>query len=433
MDNRKILKVLNDNDFEFLKGQKTENYFQFMSHMEYDIKKEEMEGLRLDATGYCPGLAKKLGEDYLKDYIVITSINQRDDIIVRDDRSYLRPLINYIYTPEKPLFDLIHDITLKEVLIGKMSCYYDRIRRSLFVEVDLETPGQSISRIREIVKEISSLRSDPYRMLSKSRTERLKKLIKEPCDISEKFPTLDIIRIPEGKVLPVRREMFCFRETDKNGDVYYFAGKRNMVIYFSRVKPNVYMGNDVDIFLSGTNTDQVLNVLFRHGYIGFREDLTNNTLEEIARNSIEATVTTSSFYSDIGVDPGATAGQVKARVEEYKNIRNKVTKNENQNNMLFRELDVTTKRDLVEARKNRREIMELLSKLEPENYIKMYMYDPGRFKNQFTEATDDEKQSMLSRVISYTERTQKYNLPLNTWLAEYHFKTCKEAGIRFVV
>ena len=433
MENKRILKVLNDNDFEPLKGQKVENYHQFLTHMKYDVKKEELQDLRLDATGYCPSLGKKLGEDYIKDYIIITSINQRDDVIIRDDRSYLRPLINYIYS-QKEIFDLIHDITLKEVLIGKLSCYYDRLRRSLFVEVDLETPGKSIGRLREITAEISSLKSDPYRMLSKSRSMRLYNLVKKPYDISEIFPTLDFIRIPEKKVLPVRRELFCLRESSKNGDVYYFAGKRNMVIYFTRVKPDVYMGNEVDIFLNGSNNiEQVLNVLFRHGYIGFKEDLTNMKLEEIARNSIESTVTTSSFYTDITPDASVTAGQVKSRVEEYKAIRNRITRDEKQNNMLFRELDIITKKELIEAKKNRREVREILSKLEPENYIKMYMYDPRKFKEKFSEGNEDEKQVMLSKVLSYTERTGKYNLPLDTWLAEYHFKTCKEAGIRFVV
>ncbi len=432
MSNKIDFKVLKDEDFELIKGQKADNYLQFLSHTGTTATREDIEGLRMDATGYSPDLAKKFGEDYLKGHIVFTTVNQRDDIILRDDYSCLRHLINFIYADQE-FFNLINDITLKEVLMGKISCYYDRLNRKLFIELDLETPGKSVKRIKEIKQEIGTLKTDPYRMLSKTRTEKLKKLVTEPYDISQKYPTLDLIRIPERNILPVRKPVECMRESIQEGDVYYLISHRSIVIYFTTIKPSIYPGDDADIFLNGTNKNQVLNVLFRHGYIGFKDDLTNTKLEQIAREAIMSTITTSSFFSGLEAETEITPGQVKAKAEEYKVIRNKITKDLNQNNLLFRDLDYSVKKDLVEAKKNRMDIQEILSKLEPENLIKMYLYDTRRFKKHFSAARDEEKNSVLSKIISWIKQTNQFNLIANTWLAENYFKICKETGIRFVV
>ncbi|HPZ09892.1 MAG TPA: hypothetical protein PL110_17505 [Candidatus Eremiobacteraeota bacterium] len=432
MTNKIGIKVLKDDDFELLKGQKIENYLQFLSCEGYNIKREELEGLRMDATGFSPDLAKQLGEDYLHGYIVITTVNQRDDVIIRDDYSCLRPFINFIYSNSE-VFNLINDITLKEVLIGKLTCYYDRMFRRLFVELNLDTPGKSIRRIREIKKEIATLRADPYRMLSKARTEKLKKIAVEPYDLSQRFPTLDLVRIPEGNLLPLRKQVECLREAKPEGDVFYFVGQRNIIIYFSNVKPSVYLGDDVDIFLQGNNRNQILNILFRHGFIGFKEDLTNTKLEEIARESIISTITTSSFLTGLETETEIPAVQITAKLNEYKVIRNKITKDINQNNILFRDLDFAIKKDLVEPKRNRIDIQELLSKIEPENLIKMYLHDNRRFKQHFSSARDEEKVSILGKLISYLRQSNQSNLIVNTWLAENHFKICKECGIRFVM
>jgi hypothetical protein len=432
MVNKIELKVLKDEDFELIKGQKIENYLQFLSHTGTTATREDVEGLRMDATGYSPDLAKKFGEDYLKGHVVITTVNQRDDVIIRDDYSCLRHLINFIYA-DPDFFNLINDVTLKEVLMGKVSCYYDRLNRKLFIELDLETPGKSVKRIKEIKQEIGTLRSDPYRMMSKSRTEKLKKLVTEPYDISQKYPTLELIRIPDRNILPVRKPIECMREAIADGDIYYLVSHRNIVIYFTTVKPSIYPGDDADIFLNGTNKNQVLNVLFRHSYIGFKEDLTNTRLEQIARESIMSTITTSSFSSDIDTETEVPQSQIRAKMEEYKLIRNKVTKDLNQNNMLFRDLDYQVKKDLIEAKKNRMDIQELLSKLEPENLIKMYLHDNRRFKQHFSSARDEEKISILSKIISFVKQSLQFNQIVNTWLAENYFKICKETGIRFVV
>ncbi len=425
-------KVLKDEDFELIKGQKIDNYLQFLSHIGTNATREDIEGLRMDATGYSPDLAKKFGDDYLKGHVVITTVNQRDDVILRDDYSCLRHLINFIYADQE-FFNLINDITLKEVLMGKISCYYDRLNRKLFIELDLETPGKSVKRIKEIKQEIGTIKTDPYRMLSKTRTEKLKKLVAEPYDISQKYPTLDLIRIPERNILPVRKPVECMRESIPEGDVYYLVSQRSIVIYFTTIKPSIYLGDDADIFLNGTNKNQVLNVLFRHGYIGFKEDLTNTKLEQIAREAIISTITTSSFFSGLEAETEIPQSQVKAKAEEYKVIRNKITKDLNQNNILFRDLDYSVKKDLIEAKKNRMDIQEILSKLEPENLIKMYLYDTRRFKKHFSSAKDEEKNSILSKIISWIKKTNQSNQIVNTWLAENYFKICKETGIRFVV
>ncbi|MEQ8192052.1 MAG: hypothetical protein ABRQ39_29065, partial [Candidatus Eremiobacterota bacterium] len=338
MSNKIDFKVLKDEDFELIKGQKTDNYLQFLSHTGINATEEDIEGFRMDATGYSPDLAKKFGEDYLKGHIVFTTVNQRDDVILRDDYSCLRHLINFIYADQE-FFNLINDITLKEVLMGKISCYYDRLNRKLFIELDLETPGKSVKRIKEIKQEIGTLKTDPYRMLSKARTEKLKKLVSEPYDISQKYPTLELIRIPERNILPVRKPVECMREAIPEGDVYYLVGQRSIVIYFTTVKPSIYLGDDADIFLNGNNKNQVLNVLFRHGYIGFKEDLTNTKLEQIASEAIISTITTSSFFSGLEAETEIPPSQIKAKAEEYKVIRNKITKDLNQNNLLFRDLD----------------------------------------------------------------------------------------------
>ncbi|MEQ8168189.1 MAG: hypothetical protein ABRQ38_04780 [Candidatus Eremiobacterota bacterium] len=432
MSDKIDFKVLKDEDFELIKGQKADNYLQFLSHTGTTATREDIEGLRMDATGYSPDLAKKFGEDYLKGHIVFTTVNQRDDIILRDDYSCLRHLINFIYADQE-FFNLINDITLKEVLMGKISCYYDRLNRKLFIELDLETPGKSVKRIKEIKQEIGTLKTDPYRMLSKTRTEKLKKLVTEPYDISQKYPTLDLIRIPERNILPVRKPVECMRESIPEGDVYYLISQRSIVIYFTTIKPSIYPGDDADIFLNGTNKNQVLNILFRHGYIGFKEDLTNTKLEQIAREAIMSTITTSSFFSGLEAETEITPGQIKAKAEEYKVIRNKITKDLNQNNLLFRDLDYSVKKDLIEAKKNRMDIQEILSKLEPENLIKMYLYDTRRFKKHFNSARDEEKNSILSKLISWVKQTNQFNLIVNTWLAENYFKVCKETGIRFVI
>jgi len=425
-------KVLKDEDFELIKGQKIDNYLQFLSHIGTNATREDIEGLRMDATGYSPDLAKKFGDDYLKGHVVITTVNQRDDVILRDDYSCLRHLINFIYADQE-FFNLINDITLKEVLMGKISCYYDRLNRKLFIELDLETPGKSVKRIKEIKQEIGTIKTDPYRMLSKTRTEKLKKLVAEPYDISQKYPTLDLIRIPERNILPVRKPVECMRESIPEGDVYYLVSQRSIVIYFTTIKPSIYLGDDADIFLNGTNKNQVLNVLFRHGYIGFKEDLTNTKLEQIAREAIISTITTSSFFSGLEAETEIPQSQIKAKAEEYKVIRNKITKDSNQNNILFRDLDYSVKKDLIEAKKNRMDIQEILSKLEPENLIKMYLYDTRRFKKHFSSAKDEEKNSILSKIISWIKKTNQSNQIVNTWLAENYFKICKETGIRFVV
>ena len=432
MSNKIDFKVLKDGDFELIKGQKADNYLQFLSHTGTTATREDIEGLRMDATGYSPDLAKKFGEDYLKGHIVFTTVNQRDDVILRDDYSCLRHLINFIYADQE-FFNLINDITLKEVLMGKISCYYDRLNRKLFIELDLETPGKSVKRIKEIKQEIGTLKTDPYRMLSKARTEKLKKLVTEPYDISQKYPTLELIRIPERNILPVRKPVECMREAIPEGDVYYLVSQRSIVIYFTTIKPSIYLGDDADIFLNGNNKNQVLNVLFRHGYIGFKEDLTNTKLEQIAREAIISTITTSSFFSGLEAETEIPQSQVKAKAEEYKVIRNKITKDLNQNNLLFRDLDYSVKKDLIEAKKNRMDIQEILSKLEPENLIKMYLYDTRRFKKHFTSARDEEKNSILSKLISWVKQTNQFNLIVNTWLAENYFKVCKETGIRFVI
>ena len=270
-------------------------------------------------------------------------------------------------------------------------------------------------------------------MLSKTRTEKLKKLVAEPYDISQKYPTLDLIRIPERNILPVRKPVECMRESIPEGDVYYLVSQRSIVIYFTTIKPSIYLGDDADIFLNGTNKNQVLNVLFRHGYIGFKEDLTNTKLEQIAREAIISTITTSSFFSGLEAETEIPQSQVKAKAEEYKVIRNKITKDLNQNNILFRDLDYSVKKDLIEAKKNRMDIQEILSKLEPENLIKMYLYDTRRFKKHFSSAKDEEKNSILSKIISWIKKTNQSKQIVNTWLAENYFKICKETGIRFVV
>jgi hypothetical protein len=432
MANKIELKVLKDQDFELIKGQKLDNYLQFLSYIGTNAAGEDIEGLRMDATGYSPDLAKKFGEDYLKGHVVITTVNQRDDVIIRDDYSCLRHLINFIYADQE-FFNLINDITLKEVLIGKISCYYDRLNRKLFIELDLETPGKSVKRIKEIKQEIGTIKTAPYKMLSKTRTEKLKKLVTEPYDISQKYPTLELIRIPERNILPVRKPVECMRESIPDGDVYYLVSHRSIVIYFTTVKPSIYPGDDADIFLNGTNKNQVLNVLFRHGYIGFKEDLTNTKLEQIAREAIISTITTSSFFSGLEAETEISSSQVKAKAEEYKVIRNRVTKDLNQNNLLFRDLDYSVKKDLIEAKKNRMDIQEILSKLEPENLIKMYLHDTRRFKKHFSSAKDEEKISILSKIISWVKQTNQFNQIANTWLAENYFKICKERGIRFVV
>jgi hypothetical protein len=340
------------------------------------------------------------------------------------------PLVNFIYSRQE-IFDLINDITLKEVIVGKYSCQYDRKFRKLIVELYLETPGNSIKRLTDIKHEINTLRSDPYRMLSRSRNEKLKKLIEEPYNISEKFPSIEILRLPENNLFPLKKQIECFRESGKDGDIYYFVGQRNIVIYFSPVKPSVYLGDDVDIFLHGENKEQVLNILFRHGYIGFKDDLTNTALESIAWTSILGG-TTSTFLPDL-YNIEVSQAQIKTKVTEYQKIRNRVTNDNTQNNIIFRELDFLYKKDLIEPKQHRREIQEILSKIEPDNPIKMYLYDGRRFKHQFNSAKDDEKKGILYKIACFTNRTQKHNLIVNTWLAEHHFKICKEAGVRFVV
>lgn len=401
----------------------------------------------VDIEGFSMAIAKKLGNNYLRNNFILVSTKQIECDSIRDSHfsKYAKhnqqqhavqsAVIRKIFNIHR---NTIEQILMGEALIGivnqkDLSLMIDNPESLFNIEIVFDTPNNAISKLKNIRKDERILLENEDKL--KDRVF-LKNLLQNIEDVSAEHGSLD--RIPDkeinlkekvyfnklhlnkvnGKMPSI--DIYCLRSTDGVMIFVYFF--TDSTLLFNDEKEN-YINDDL-IILNGKDIES-LNVLMELGMVGYNpylglERAANMILRnrKEKRENINGTEQKNRFDLDRDEKIPERAKELLTAVELL--VDNKRDKDFFIN---LGQIKIYMAYPLIQN-----DILyELLTRMENDEYKSCYM-DTEKFLQTVSNMNDEQLREFVEKILDSLEFIEENNTMVNMWLME---NVCNDLGIKF--
>ena len=238
----------------------------------------------VDIEGFSIEIAKKLGNNYLRNNFILVSTKQIECDSIRDNKQ--QNAVNKQQNAVIRKIFNIHRNTIEQILIGEaligivnqkdLSLMIDNPESLFNIEIVFDTPNNAISKLKNIRKDERKLLEDSEKLKDRSF---LKNLLQNIEGVSAEHGSLD--RIPDKEINLNEKvdfnklhlngiDIYCLRSSDgTNIFVYFFTDN---TLQYGQLKSHnddeeSYMKDDL-VILNGKDIES-LNVLIELGMVGY--------------------------------------------------------------------------------------------------------------------------------------------------------------------
>lgn len=372
----------------------------------------------IDTEGFSIEMAKKLGNNYLKNSCILVSTRQEECDSIRGGHRK-NTIIRKIFNTNR---NMIEQLLMGEAIVGtEKQKDLDTIifnPDSLFnIEMTFDTPNNAVSKLKNIRKDERILLESSGKLKDR---EFLKSLLYNIEDVSTYHGSLD--RIPDKEIHIKEKTNFNKLRID-DIDIYCLKPKENTIIliYFSDNDREIYMNDDI-IILNGKNTES-LRILIELGIVGYSTYL---GLERAAsmtlryRKGRKEKIETKEKIENL---------DIPERAKELLSTVGLLIEN-NRNKDFFINLD-HNKMYMVYPLIQNDILYELLTRMENNDYKSYYM-DTEKFISTVSNMENEKVGDFLMKILDSLEFVEENNTMVNLWLRENKKDICDNLGIKFV-
>lgn len=408
--------------------------------------------IHVDIEGFSIEIAKKLGNNYLKNSCVLVSTKQIECDSIRD--SYFSKHVRKIFNTNR---NTIEPILTGEAIIGMvnqkdLNILIDNPESLFNIEIIFDTPNNAISKLKNIRKDENILLENDEKLKDRSFLENLLQNIE---DISTEHGSLD--RIPDKDINLKEKvdfnklhidgvndkmssiDIYCLKSTNGTNIFVYFVNHGTLSsndnpILFNGDEEN-YMKDDL-IILNGKDIES-LNVLMELGMVGNNpyiglERAANMILRNRTKNSRKNINRPEQYIFGLDKDENIPEKAkelltaIKLLVENKKD-KDLVRRIRNNPFINLGQIKIYMTYPLVQN-----EILyELLTRMENDEYKSCYM-DTERFLQTVSSMDDEQLREFMEKILDSLEFIEENNTVANTWLMENRKNVCKNLDIKFV-
>ncbi len=435
----------------------------------------------VDIEGFSMAIAKKLGNNYLRNNFILVSTKQIECDSIRDSHfskyaKHRQQLIRKIFNIHR---NTIEQILMGEALIGivnqkDLSLMIDNPESLFNIEIVFDTPNNAISKLKNIRKDERILLENEDKL--KDRVF-LKNLLQNIEGVSAEHGSLD--RIPDKEINLKEKvyfnklhlngiDIYCLRFADEapNIFVYFFTDSTllfkqsvNHTKQFSATevvnqlqkqlsakadnmqlitpadhclklitndeKEN-YMKDDL-IILNGKYIES-LNVLMELGMVGYNPYLgLERAVNMILRNRKEKKENINGVEQKNRFDLGRDE-KIPERAKELLVAIELLVENKRDKDFFINlgQIKIYMTYPLIQN-----EILyELLTRMENDEYKSCYM-DTEKFIKTVSNMNDEQLREFIEKILDSLEFREENNTMVNIWLMENRKNVCDELGIKF--
>lgn len=249
-----------------LKGD-LEKYKEALKAIGYDkVDLSPLKEIEVDKMGYSPTVAEILGRDYLKDYFIIISPEQKELDLLNPAYSFSNDLLEKTY---RSLGDLIEFFSKKEVLFAKMDVQPRPKFKGFRVGVEMNTPTNSVRRLMKLKKSVESV--DEEKLLN---DDYLKNIVEEANDLRKTYENIADMCSWNNELVHESTELF---KMETEGYTAYFlpaSDKKLVCVYFGK-RP------DFDCTaVDGSKKEKVLSLLVDLELVSIDRELAEKIMDE---------------------------------------------------------------------------------------------------------------------------------------------------------
>lgn len=405
-----------------LNGNSKENILNFM--------KEQLklsDEICVDIEGFSMTIAKKLGNNYIRNSCVLVSTKQMECDSIRD--SYFSKYIRKVFNIHR---NTIEQILTGEALIGivnqkDLSLMIDNPESLFNIEIVFDTPNNAISKLKNIRKDERILLENGHKIKDRAF---LKNLLQNIEDVSAEHGSLD--RIPDKEInLKEKVDFNKLRLDAINGipsiDIYCLRSTdgANIFVYFCDDEKEIYMKDNL-IILNGKDIES-LNILMELGMVGYNPYLgLERAVNMILRNRKENPIIKENPIENIN---GEEHEKIPERAKELLAAVELLVENERDKDFFINlgQIKMYMTYPLIQN-----EILyELLTRMENDEYKSCYM-DTEKFIHTVSSMNEEQLREFIEKILDSLEFREENNRMANIWLMENRQNVCNDLGIKFV-
>jgi hypothetical protein len=408
--------------------------------------------IHVDIEGFSIEIAKKLGNNYLRNNCILVSTMQIECDSIRD--SYFSKYARKIFNTHR---NTIGQILTGEAIIGAINqkdinLLIDNPENLFNIEIVFDTPNNAISKLKNIRKDERILLENDAKLKDRAF---LKNLLQNIEDVSVEHGSLD--RIPDKDINLNEKvdfnklhlngtngemsfiDVYCLRSTEGTNIFVYFVNNdilssTDNAFSFNGDEEN-YMNDDL-IILNGKDIES-LNVLIELGMVGYNPYLgLERAANMIIRNRIENPRENINGLEQNLFDPDRDE-KIPEKAKELLEAVKLLVENNKDKDLIRRirnnpftnlgKIKICMTYPLVQN-----EILyELLTRMENDEYKSCYM-DTEKFLQTVSNMNDEQLGEFMEKILGSLEFIEENNTVANTWLMENKKNVCKNLGIIFV-
>ena len=387
-----------------VEGQLVDHYNRALEHL--IEKKTSLDTFTIDKRGESPEVEKELGKNYLQNspshrYIIIVSPSQRDAELYHEEFSFDDKMIDFLY---QNFFSGIGVATRVDSLYGELDDgirTYSSLEELLLlkkIHVELHTPSHFISTAKALQEQVQQLRADPEKIVGNdaAHLREILKLVERVGDVRD-YNITDIETTKEIGSFSTRLfdGVYVFRDQDETVKIHR-PGKKKKSRKNKATKSTVviYNGNErykqgpAVKFISMDSTGNVIDFLVDNEHARFSKDLIELRITQIEGYTLANNGYAVPDMSEEQRDRVLHEQEMPKEWHDLTRMQTQLSKGRTFSTVI-KQSPIRVRRLLLQPIQNGHPIeitANLLTRLWPHDYQKMYQYNQRDLEHAFAKA-----------------------------------------------
>jgi len=430
-----------ENDFLAFSAYSSSRELTVKEPMLYPLRDEEIQHFRkaMAASGYSSEAPEAIdisgGFSYTKglDTLIFTSLRQLNADHLLDDRSYLNPLIEKVYS-EGIL--LVRDFAVHESLYGRVTAksggldlrevhiFPEKFRPGPYtLQVELDTPSKTVRKFRELHEELDQFTEQPKSFMLDS--SKIDLVTKKAINLRKLLGSLSRYERPETQKYQIETNS-CLIRNGSGTQFYLYSPQqhRNVLVYFGGSPFSENKQPRDLLVLDGERHQYTLAELAKLDFFQPSQPVLQRRIEEL-----------NALYENAAraMDRRLEHTTFEKLIEKLQGVKRtfQETINEKMRNEIIRKQSPELLEFIVYPNTEDPIIHELLPRLSWKSSLRQY-HDTPDFIERFERADEAQREELLNAVLSNLVFSNQQNNDVNRWLEHNHGDFCEEQGIVFV-
>jgi hypothetical protein len=445
----KLFKIHAEKAKEYTQILKTLNVYDNILNKKPDF---DFTYFELDKAG-CDSRIIDILPEYLDKHIIIASAHQKNMDILRNNYSFLEPMLNEILDGRAK--ETIAAITPYEILFGKLNTGLETLVKQINfgarhlvesgyfeISLELDTYTDSIKKmvnLRNKVLDIMDLEKQGVSSILNYGLED--EILSISRDLNKKYIDTSRFVLGDGDfiiddIFPLKIKTNSYKYKNEDIDIYSFKNGKYIFVYFELGEQQVsktFIDEKNYLVINGNDPSMMLLKLHENNIIDF-----NLSPKYIKDKLIEVEQKDFSKYSKENDNIILKTSQAKKAnyhsplfyelESSLKEIESTEIKNEKE---YMKNKSVEFKLSLMYPVIQDRLVYELLAKVNKNENTMTYTWDSENFKTKFSSETDENRSLILKEVLEGIKYEEQYNLQVNKWLFDNYKTLCEKSGVEF--